>query len=189
MTLIWTDAGTVVGGWVLVEDWDLAGAGVAAARSLGSFLGSTFWTEDAAGEAGGAGRTGRAFHSFSRIPFDKDEWFAKGAQNEGVHTHLESVCILGDLAPFLVVVQRIEEDEVEVLERVKRVFVLVLREIRLDPIDAARLGNNLPGPQFERLCLDRGMMEKDDRPRNIQARNPCPRARGTCRPTAALRGG
>lgn len=144
----------------MVEDWDLAGAGVAAARSLGSFLGSTFWTEDAAGEAGGAGRTGRAFHSFSRILFDKDEWFAKGAQNEGVHTHLESVCILGDLAPFLVVVQRIEEDEVEVLERVKRVFVLVLREIRLDPIDAARLGNNLPGPQFERLCLDRGMIGK-----------------------------
>ena len=91
----------------------------------------------------------------------------------GVGTHLQGRCVLRYLAALLVVVERVEEDEVEVLERVKRVFVLVLREIRLNPIDAARLGNNLPGPQFERLCLDRGMMEKDDRPRNIQARLSC----------------
>ena len=67
----------------------------------------------------------------------------------GVGTHLQGRCVLRYLAALLVVVERVEEDEVEVLERVERVLVLVLGEIRLDTVDAARLWDDLCGRESE----------------------------------------
>ena len=61
----------------------------------------------------------------------------------GVGAHLQGRCVLRYLAALLVVVERVEEDEVEVFEDVERVLVLVLSERVLDAIDATRLGYDL----------------------------------------------
>ena len=54
-------AGAAVWAWAV-------GAGDAAARSCWSFLAWTFCAEEEGADVGGGGRTGRCFHSFSRIP-------------------------------------------------------------------------------------------------------------------------
>ena len=69
--------------------------------------------------------------------------------DESRRPHLKRGGILRYLTPVLVVMERVEEDKVEVVKRVERVLVLVLGEIRLDTVDAARLWDDLCGRESE----------------------------------------
>lgn len=68
---------------------------------------------------------------------------APGAVRTEVITHLKRRRILRDLASGLVVVERVEKHELDVLERVQGIFVFVLGKGGLDAVDATRLRYNL----------------------------------------------
>lgn len=89
--------GVAVFGWDLEEDGlGLAAAQVAAARPSLTDVACTFCAAEAGGEVGGAGRTDRCLHSFSKIPFTA-EWTRsrRGLGNEELWaTHLQGRCVL-----------------------------------------------------------------------------------------------
>ncbi len=58
-------------------------------------------------------------------------------------THLECFRVFPDPAPVFVVEKRVEEDEVEILVRLQRVLVLVLREAVIYAVDTAKVRDNL----------------------------------------------
>ena len=68
--------------------------------------------------------------------------------DESRRPHLKRGGILRYLTPVLVVMERVEEDKVEVVKRVERVLVLVLGKIRLHTVDATGLRNHLSQQAF-----------------------------------------
>ena len=73
--------------------------------------------------------------------------------DESRRPHLKRGGILRYLTPVLVVMERVEEDKVEVVKRVERILVLVLGKIRLHTVDTAGLRNNLS----QQALVQRGM--------------------------------
>ena len=94
-------------------------------------------------------------------------------------SHLQRGCVLRDLTAFFVIVQGVEKDQIEVLERVERVFVLVLSERRLDTMETARLWYHLR--KSDRLHgADMEQEGRRDAPRNTLAMKLCLPDRETC---------
>lgn len=109
------------------------------------FAGScVFWADFEGSEPGGTGRTeDRCAHSVSSTPCATSNQTRCWEQKSETGMNLECSSIFCNLTAFLVVVQSVEENKLQVFVHDQRVLVLVCVQLLSDTIDGPRFWDDL----------------------------------------------